>query len=244
MSAQRRARILELLVGDDHSPVGAKRLCHMAVAATGVTGAGILVMSDDRPGGSLGSLGSSDEVSALMERLQFTLGEGPCVDAYRHDRAVMEPNLARPELRRWPAFSGPAVDAGALAVFGFPIRIGAVRLGALNMYCDRPGPLTAEQHADSLVTAQVVAEAILVLQANAEVGEVASLLEAGGDFHHVVHQAAGMIAVQLRIAVEDALVQLRAYAFSSERSVSDVARDVVERLLRFDELPGDESQTP
>ena len=182
MSAPRRARILGLLVSGDHSPAGAKELCHVAVAATGLSGAGIMLLSDDRPGGSLGS---TDEVSALMERLQFTLGEGPCVDAYRHDRAVMEPNLARPEVSRWPAFSGPAVAAGALAVFGFPIRVGAVRLGALNMYCDQPGPLSAEQHADLLVIADIVAEAILVLQADAEPGEIASLLKADGDFHNV-----------------------------------------------------------
>ena len=191
-------------------------------------------MSKDRPGSSLGS---SDDVSALMERLQFTLGEGPCLDAYHQDRAVVEPNLAAPEAVRWPAFTAPAIEAGALAVFGFPIRIGAVRLGALNLYRDRPGPLTTEQHADSLVTAQVVAESILVLQADAKPGQVADALEAGSDFHHVVHQASGMVAVQLGTTVEDALVRLRAYSFANERNISDVARDVVERVLRFDKLP-------
>src|SRR5207249_7772270 len=73
-------------------------------------------------------------------------GEGPCVDACRQDRVVAEPDLADPVTRRWLAFTRPALRAGARAVFGFPLRVGTVRLGALNLYRDRPGPLSGEQH--------------------------------------------------------------------------------------------------
>ncbi|MGB5758691.1 MAG: GAF and ANTAR domain-containing protein [Acidimicrobiales bacterium] len=207
----------------------------MAASATGMTGAGIMLMSD---GGPRGSLCTTDEASDLIEQLQFTLGEGPCIDAYRQDRAVVEPDLAAPEVSRWPAFTGPAVESGVRAVFGFPIRVGAVRLGAVNLYRNRPGPLTAEQHADSLVTAEVLAEAILALQADAEMGQIARALEVDSDFHYLVHQASGMIAVQLGVSVEEALIRLRAYAFSSERTVADIAQAVVERLLRFDRSSG------
>lgn len=67
-----------------------------------------------------GSLGSSNEVSDLVEELQFTLGEGPCVDAYDTGRPVSEPDLADPTALRWAAFSAPALDAGVRAVFAFP----------------------------------------------------------------------------------------------------------------------------
>ncbi len=83
--------------------------------------------------------------------MQYTLGEGPCVDAYQKDMVVSEPDLADPETVRWLAFTPPALQAGVRAVFGFPLRVGTVRLGALNLYRDRPGPLGAEQHADALV---------------------------------------------------------------------------------------------
>jgi hypothetical protein len=69
-----------------------------------------------------GSLCTSNKVSRLIEELQYTLGEGPCVDAYRQDRVVAEPDLADPVRRRWLAFTAPAVQAGARAVFGFPLR--------------------------------------------------------------------------------------------------------------------------
>lgn len=205
----------------------------MAASATGMTGAGVMLLSEDGP---QGSLCSTDEVSSFLEELQFTLGEGPGIDAHRTDGPVSEPNLANPELVRWPGFSEPAVESGAEAVFGFPIRIGAARLGALNLYCDRPGLLTAYQHADALVTAEILAEAILAVEADADAGQIAEALEARGNFHYVVHQASGMIATQLDVSVREALVRLRAYAYSSGASVMTTAHAVVDRRLRFDEL--------
>ncbi|MHB8466107.1 MAG: GAF and ANTAR domain-containing protein, partial [Acidimicrobiales bacterium] len=167
-----------------------------------------------------------------------------CVDAYDQGRPVLEPDLAQPRTPRWLAFTGPAVDAGVRAVFGFPLQVGAVRLGALNLYRDRPGPLADEQHADALVMADVAAQALLVMQANAPPGRLAAGLEAGGNFHYVVHQASGMVATQLGVSVGQALIRLRAYAFGNERPLDMVARDVVARALRFDDGSGEKDPTP
>ncbi len=91
-----------------------------------------------------------------------------------------------------------------------------------------------EQHADALVLADIVAHTILMLQADVTSGQVAAELEEGADFHRVVHQATGMVAVQLGVGVSTALVRLRAHAFGSERRLVAVAQDVVERRLRFE----------
>jgi len=195
-----------------------------------VNGAGVMLMSGDIP---RGSLGASDEVSKLIEDLQYTLGEGPCVDAYQQDAAVAEPDLADPGARRWLAFTPPALDAGVRAVFGFPLRTGSVRLGALNLYRDQPGPLSADQHADALVVADVTARWVLEAQAGAPPGAVAKEVESGADFHFAVHNAAGMVSVQEGISVTEALIRLRAFAFSSDRLLADVAQDVVARRLRL-----------
>jgi hypothetical protein len=130
------------------------------------------------------------------------------------------------------AFTPPALDAGVRAVFGFPLRVGAVRLGALNLYRDRPGPLTGDQHADALVLADLAARWVLEAQAGAPPGVVAQELEIGADFHFAVHNAAGMISVQQGISVTEALIRLRAYAFSKDRLLADVAADVIARRLR------------
>jgi hypothetical protein len=238
---ERRLRILRQLVGRGGDDLGTKRLCEVGADVAGVTGAGIMLMSGDVP---RGSLCATDAVSRLVEDLQYALGEGPCVDAFRQDRPVAEPDLAAPGTNRWPAFSGPAVAAGARAVFGFPLQVGAVRLGALDLYRDRPGVLDDEHHADALVMADVAAQAILVLQADAPPGRLATELTAGADFHYVVHQAAGMVAAQLDVGVGEALVRLRAHAFGADRPVTDVARDVVARRLRFDAASGEPDHRP
>ena len=196
----------------------------------GVSGAGVMLMSGDVP---QGSLCTTNEVSSAIEELQYTLGEGPCVDAYQHGEVVLEPDLAAPAVPRWLAFSPRAVEAGARGVFGFPVRVGSARLGALNLYQDRPGPLSDDQHADALVMADVVARWVLDAQADAPAGALAELLEHGGDFHFVVHNAAGIVSVQLGVSVTEALVRLRAYAFSHDRLLQDVAEDVVARRLRL-----------
>ena len=206
-----------------------------------MSGAGLMLMSGDVP---RGSVCTTNDVSALIEELQYVLGEGPCVDAYQQDRPVLEPDLAHPLTPRWLAFTGPALEAGVRSVFGFPLQVGAVRLGALNLYGDRPGPLTDDQHADALVIADVAAQAILVLQANAPPGKLAAELEAGADLHSVVHQASGMVAAQLDASVGHALIRLRAYAFGTDRSLTEVAQDVVARRLRFDARTGENDLEP
>lgn len=181
-----------------------------------------------------GSLCSSDEVMTLIEELQYSLGEGPCLDAFDRGAVVLEPDLANPAVTRWPAFSPPAVDAGARAVFAFPISVGAIRLGALDLYQDRPGALDDGQHTRALALAELIATWVLDRQGAAAPGSLAPSLETGADFHFVVHNAAGMISAQLGIGIAEALVRLRAHAFGQDRLVSEVARDVVERRIRFE----------
>src|SRR5882757_5892376 len=190
MPGDRLRRILAEL-SDGESMWPATRLCAVGPQITGSNGVGVMLMSGDIPSGSLCS---SDEVSELIEDLQYTLGEGPCVDAYQQDKIVAEPDLADPLTRRWLAFTPPALNAGARAVFGFPLRVGTVRLGALNLYRDLPGPLTGDQHADALVVADVAARWVLEAQAGAPPDTVAGELEAGADFHFAVHNAAGIVS--------------------------------------------------
>ena len=237
---ERRLELLAQIVGP-RGELETQRLCDVCAEATGTTGAGIMLMSGDIP---RGSICTTDTVSALIEQLQYDLGEGPCVDAYQQDCPVLEPDLARPATPRWLAFTGPAVDAGARAVFGFPLQVGAVRLGALNLYCDAPGALSDDQHAQAMLMAGIVAQALLLIQAGAPAGTVATELEASADFQYVVHQASGMVAAQLEVTVGQALTRLRAHAFGNERSLTGIARDVVERRLRFDDLSGEKDPVP
>lgn len=230
MAQDRRARILAALADGAGGSWSSARLCAVCPHIIGVDGAGVMLMSGDIP---RGSLCSTDEVSQLIEELQYTLGEGPCVDAYQHGEVISEPDLAAPEKGRWPAFTPPALAAGVRAIYGFPMRVGAVRLGALNLYRTRAVPLSDDEHADALVMAEVVARWVLEAQAGAPADAMAAELEAGADFHFAVHNAAGIVSVQLGVSVTDALIRLRAHSFATNRTVADVAQDVIEHRLRL-----------
>lgn len=228
MAADRLARIMAALEAGDSSR-SASRLCQLTADVIAVSGAGVMLMSGDLQG----SLCTTNAVSALIEELQFTLGEGPCMDAYNHRQVVLEPDLADPGTPRWLAFAPKALQVGVRAVFGFPLRVGAARLGALNLYQERPGPLSDDQHADALVMADVVAHWVLDMQAGAPQGLLAEELDTGTDFYLSVHNAAGAVSAQLGVTVGEALVRMRAYAFTHDRPLPDVAQDVIARKLRF-----------
>jgi len=235
----RRARLLARLM-DGTTELKSKRLCEVCAEVVGMNGAGIMLMAGDIPQGSLCATG---KVSALIEESQFALGEGPCVDAHHLGRPVLEPDLANPSTPRWQAFTGPVLDAGVRAIFGFPLHMGGARLGALNLYRDKPGALTDEQYADALGMADIATRAVLVMQSNAPLGQIAVELALGADFEYVVHQASGMVAAQLDVSVGQALIRLRGYAFGNARSLREVAEDVVARRLRFDGLIGEQDPT-
>lgn len=230
MPTDRLAATLARLSDPSAHGTGMLRLCQISVEVSGTSGAGIMLLSENLP---RGSLCTTDGISQLIDGLQYTLGEGPSVDAHSSGKVVVEPQLTSPAAYRWPAFTPPVTEAGVRALFGFPVRIGAVRLGALHLYRDTSGALGDDQYGDLVFMADIVARTILSMQANSGGGHVARELRDGANFHFIVHQAAGMIAVQLAISVTEAMIRLRARAFRSERSIDDVAGDVVHRRLRF-----------
>jgi hypothetical protein len=190
-----------------------------------------MLLSDDH---SKGSLCRTDDVAAFIEETQYALGEGPSIDAYLSGRSVLAQNLRSLSVPHWPVFTPLALDKGIEAIFSFPVRIGAVRLGALNVYRSETGALSTDQRSDALVLSDVAARTIVSLQAYAAPGTLSQEIENGANFHFVVHQAAGILSEQLGISVQDALVRIRARAFTDDRSIDDVATDIVNHVLLFD----------
>jgi hypothetical protein len=207
------------------------KVCVACAEVPSMTGAGIILAS----GGEIRtSLGKSDPVEGVIEEAQFTLGEGPCIDAARQSAPVHEPDLAGPGLLRWPVFSPRAVAVGVAAVFAMPLQVGATHLGAMNYYRTRPGPLTHQQITAVLAISDLVAHTLIALQADAPPGALAPAL-ADVPFRTGVHQATGMISAQLDIDMAEALVRLRAFAYTQDRPIDEVAGKVVLRTLRFDD---------
>ncbi|MGI9155397.1 MAG: GAF domain-containing protein [Marmoricola sp.] len=118
------------------------RLVMACMQAVPVTGVGLALMTDAGPAGTVAI---SDDRAGTMEDLQFTLGEGPCVESSNTGRPVLQPDLAGTGPRRWPGFSAGALEAGIRAVFALPLRMGGIRLGVLDLYRDKPGELSDRQ---------------------------------------------------------------------------------------------------
>lgn len=206
-------------------------LCSRCVDTLSVAGAGITLIA----GGAVQvSMCASNEIVKALAELEFTLGTGPASDAHEQGVPVAAVDLVKAPPVRWSAFTGPVVDAGFRAVFAFPLRLGAAQLGALVLYQLHRGDLSADSYADALIAAEVITRAILARQAGMSEEELTAELTASGSFHPQVHQAAGMVSVQLGVGVGDALARLRARAFALGRPIGEVAADVVARRLRFD----------
>jgi hypothetical protein len=175
---------------------------------------------------------ATDEVAQRVDDFQFEFGEGPCMDAFTSGGPVLIDDLTGSAARlRWPMFTAAASDAGVAAIFAFPLQVGAVKFGVLDLYGTRAGPLTPSEFSDALVLGDALT---LRLLATGDGGDIEADL--GDDPRAVVHQATGMITVQLGVGVEESLARLRGYAYAAGRSLGEVAADVVDRRLRFDEL--------
>lgn len=223
MDPEARRRIISALSTLTDAEVEPK-LCSMCAQVVGVSAAAIVVVTE---AAHRAVLCASSSGAGKLEDLQTMLGEGPGLDAYRTGVPVVEADLARTARSRWLAFAGPAFEAGAAAVFAFPLRVGAVRLGTLTFSHGRPGRLSDQQYADAGVAADVVTHIVLARQAEAPPGMVAPALASAADDAAEVHQATGMLAIRLGVSVSEAMVRLRALAYAEGRSLAQVARDVV-----------------
>ncbi len=216
---------------DGDAPSVVDRVCAAAIGLLGLSGCAISLMVD---GQLEGSAGVSDAGIAAVQELEMELGEGPSVDAWGHDEPVGAADLADPSGTRWPLFSRAAVDEGVRAVFAFPLHQGAIRIGVLVLYRAEPGTLSAEEWARGAVLADLASQIVLALQAGARDGEIHEVLAEEPSHWAEVHQATGMISVQLGVPIDEAFVRMRAHAFAQRRPLREVARDVVARRLRLE----------
>jgi hypothetical protein len=217
-------------------PMSAADVCAASLDAVSVSGAGLTAAARAAAGHIMCA---TDEVSEQLAELQLTLGEGPCADAAAAGGPVLAPDLAADDVAgRWPSFAPAARQAGAAAIFTFPLQIGAIRIGALEMYRRQPGPLSGDQLGDALVLAD--AAAVLLLESQDQARGMAG--PGGQPLYLALHraevdQATGMLTEQLGVGIEDAFVRLRAYAYARERRLTEVAGDIVGRRLRLEPDP-------
>jgi hypothetical protein len=218
--------------GSDEKALAA-RICRACIDGLDVDGAALslLTASDSRQ-----TLWATDPVAERLEDLQFTLNEGACMEAAGTGAPVFVADLrGGSDAARWPVFAAAVIESTPVeALFALPLQWGALNLGVLDLYRLLPGALTDVQRRDAISAADTAA--LMLLGQRTDPGD-----GSGGWLDHAlahraeVHQATGMVLVQLGIGPADALARMRAHAFVNQRLLIDVARDVVDRRLVFTE---------
>jgi hypothetical protein len=183
--------LFSLMDSRDRAEDSRLALCAVAAEFLALDGATIVLSSDH---GDVTRLCASNDTAYALVDLEIVVGEGPSVDASRGD-AVNESNLLDAAFIRWPTYTPQAVILGAQAVFAYPIRLGAVRFGALSLFRASSGPLNAPQESDAFLVASVIGRAILAGEAGETRATLVGELHGASVLEFTVHQAAGMVAV-------------------------------------------------
>jgi GAF domain len=155
-----RAELGEAMSGATIALAAADKLCQACVDLLDVDGASISLMYDGR---TRGTFGSSGDLSRRLDELQFTCGEGPCLDAVRDGSPVLVADFNDPTESRWPAFAGALLDSGVCAVFAFPIAVARDHVGALDLFRRTRGSLSAAAEAGAVMVAELAALPLLDL---------------------------------------------------------------------------------
>jgi hypothetical protein len=235
---------LEQVLGEIVAEGGAdapRRICEACMAALPLDRAALALMTaadQQEP------LWASDEVARKLDDLQFSLGEGPCVEAFVDRRPVLVADLAEHAHSRWPVFAAAALRTPVRGLFVLPVQAGAITVGVLDLYRDTPGMLEPGELAGALRAADAATWTLLgLLDGVTGDGGVDGASRSGrtdghpgSELHRLeVYQATGMIVEQMQVSPKVALSALRAHAFAQNQTILEVAHEVVVRRLRFDE---------
>jgi GAF domain-containing protein/ANTAR domain-containing protein len=214
----------------------ADRLCAACVMLFDVDAAAISLVFE---GVASGTLGSSGGPARAYDELQFTLGEGPCLDSVTLRAPVLVVDLAAPGEARWPLYGPAMLDLQIRGVYAVPVVVAGEYVGALDLFRAQPGRLEDEHFAGAIVAAELAGIPLLDLldadmRAAAGDPESNAWAELNALSRAEVSQATGMLVAQLEVEPTEALVRLRAHAYTTGQTATDVARDILDRRLRLE----------
>ena len=232
-------RILDQLtsaMGNDRGAVAADKLCQACVEYLAVDAAALSLMLDGTNNGTLGASGTS---ARLYDELQFTYGEGPCLETVARRAPVLVVDLADPRETRWPGYRPAMLSHRIRGVYAMPVVVGGQYAGALDLFRAEPRNLSDEALAGAFVAADLAELPVLDIISDYL---QAPMTDPGSDAwaelsilaRAEVSQATGMLIAQLGVDATVALVRLRAHAYAIGRTASEVARDIVDRRLRLE----------
>lgn len=176
---------------------------------------------------------ASDEEAGRLDELQIDLGEGPCWDALAARQPVVEPDIQIRPNGSWPVWSEAIREAGLRAVYAFPLTVGALKIGAIDLYSDTVDSMSSTDLSHASTLSAVAATQVLRLAMSRHPGGEDVAPDDSRYSRRGVHQATGMVIAQLQVTPEDALLIIRAHAFATARTVREVAAEITSLRLDF-----------
>jgi hypothetical protein len=216
------SRMLDAATADagpsDSDPL-LQRVCRAAVEGLSLSGSAIHFMES---GGGSGVAAASDLASKRIADLAFATGEGPSTDAFARRRPVLVSDLTG-ETGRWPGYCELVIDLAVRAQFSLPLQVGGMSLGVLDLYCETPRRLTDADFLLAVAFAELATEILLGVRQPDDALRQEPLL----DHRPEIHQAQGMVMVDLGVDLAEALVRMRARAFGEGMELIEVARAIL-----------------
>jgi hypothetical protein len=183
-------------------------------------------------------LGASRDDAETAERLQFTVGGGPCMTAQETGQPVfaVEEDLRR----RWPVFTDLLFGATPFrGVVALPLQPALAGPGAIDLFFEDPGGVTGLDVFEAMAVGELVTSRL----SDAAVWSTWTP-ETGPEWLHgpaprrraAVWEAMGRVSLDLDVGAAAALDLLRGGAFAAGRTVDDVAEDLLSGRLDATDL--------
>lgn len=224
-------KFMAALAGYPDGSLTGNAVCTCCVQVLPVDRAAIGVVG---PSATWESVGASDATATLLQTQQIIAGEGPAFDALSRGGPVLVDDLST-EADRWPGLTAALGARASGALFAFPLQIGAISVGVLNLHCTEPRPLDGSDAADVMTVADIVTTVLLARAEDIDTDALGTeKWWAPSPSSIEIHQATGMVVAQLSVSPRIAYLRLRAHAFATEQELHEVARAVIDRRLRFD----------
>jgi transcriptional regulator with GAF, ATPase, and Fis domain len=192
-----------------------------------------LLLADQR--GNLEFLAGSDENVRLVELFQLQNREGPCLEAYRSARPVINADL-RTASARWPRFAPRAAAAGFRSVHAFPLRLRSEVIGALNLFGSEAGALDDADVQIVQAVADVATIGLLQERTIRRSEVLTEQLQGALNSRIVIEQAKGVVAQAYGVSVDEAFARMRGYARRTNRRLSEVAYALVTDVAGIPDL--------
>jgi hypothetical protein len=176
---------------------------------------------------------STDALATLLDEVQYRTGEGPCVDATRHNGDGIAADHDLPNSRQWPRFGPAAADLGVRSVvcFGLLPNNPTPRLGAWNLYSREPSALAGVDRDVGLLLAAHAGAALAAARSLEAADLRAASLERALLSRDVIGQAKGMLMAQRGITAEEAFDVLRSTSQNLNIKLAHIAEAITDRRI-------------